>query len=140
MKTIIGPFKIESSTSRTGKHVVYSNLYVYSKEKGLSQFSKFVVEESQNKPTYVKGWAKSVKIAIDPGHFVIYSRFVKNFAKDVKGYINVYNHRGELIYRAKYINGVIRRSIGDPIYAWLVRVFVEVAKVPVAKTALGDES
>ncbi|MEM3926297.1 MAG: hypothetical protein QXS23_05830 [Desulfurococcaceae archaeon] len=139
MRTIIGPFKIENSTSRSGKHVIYSNLYIYSREKGLSTFSGFVIEESQDKPTYVKGWAKIVKIAVEPGYFVIYSRFVKNFAGRVKGYISVYNYKGELLYRGKYVDGVVRRSVGNPIYAWLIRVFVDVVKIPVTKMILGDE-
>ncbi|MCY0867744.1 MAG: hypothetical protein OWQ48_00720 [Desulfurococcus sp.] len=57
----------------------------------------------------------------------------------VKGYIAVYNHRGEIVYKAKYQNGVLRRSIGDPVYAWLVRVYVDTHRIPVSKTVLGDE-
>jgi len=70
---------------------------------------------------------------------MIYVWFVRNFKNNVKGYISILNHRGELLYRVKYINGFLVKSKGNPVYAWLVRLFIETTKIPVKTMKLGDE-
>jgi len=32
----------------------------------------------------------------------------------------------------------LRRSLGSPVYAWLIRMFVEQFKIPVSEIRLGD--
>jgi len=138
--TSVGYFKVESSRSRSGKHVASSTLLIYVRDKGVVKPSgDRVVEEAEANPTYVIGSAKSIKVRLSHGDFAIYGWFVKNYLNRVKGYISVYNYRGELVYRAKYLNGYLRRSKGSPVYAWLVRVFTEALKIPVSQTRLGDE-
>lgn len=97
------------------------------------------VEEAEATPTYVVGSARLIKVSLSHGDFALYGWFVRNHLGRVKGYVSVYNHRGELVYRARYFNGVLRRSVGNPVYAWLVRVFTEALRIPVSTTRLGDE-
>jgi len=139
---VVGDYLIESSVSRSGRHRAVSTLAIYSRERGFIPLSKAgdrVVEKSEAKPTYARGEAYRVKVKIAKGEYIIYGWFVKNFLNRVKGYISVYSHKGELIYRAKYVDGELRRSMGSPVNAWLVRVFTEQLKIPVKRTRLGDE-
>ncbi|MEL9908885.1 MAG: hypothetical protein QXP97_07970 [Desulfurococcus sp.] len=136
----IGYFKIENSRSRSGKHAASSTLLIYRRGIGVVKPGREnIIEETEARPTYVKGSAKSIKITLAHGDFAIYGWFVKNYMGRVKGYISVYNHRGELVYRAKYLNGVARLGVGSPVYAWLARIFIEALNIPVSKTHLGDE-
>ncbi len=142
MPEIISGLRIESSKSRTGKHILKSTALIYKKDKGLLSINKLrevVVGEEQVKPTYRRGWAKKIDVKLDHGDYLIHIWFVKNLWGKVKGYISVYNHKGELVYRAKYVDGDLRRSTGDPIYAWLVRLVAQELKIPVKRTKLGDE-
>ena len=139
---VVGEFKLEDSKSRRGKHRAKSIILIYSKDKGLIPLEKireYIVEENSDKATYVRGTAKRVKLRLRHGDYVLYAWFVRNFRGKVKGYIEVYNYKGELLYRAKYVDKILRKSIGDPLYAWLIRLFVEKTKLPVKEYALGDE-
>ncbi|MFZ8790798.1 MAG: hypothetical protein ACO2OS_00740 [Thermosphaera aggregans] len=137
---IIGDFLIENSRSRSSKHVSSSILLVYKKGKGLVKPSgDIVVEEKEGSPTYAKGRAKLIKVKLDHGDFAIYGWFVKNYLNRVKGYVEVFNHKGVLVFKARYSNGVLTRIAGDSVYAWLVRVFAEAVRLDVYKTRLGDE-
>ena len=139
MKLVLGDFRVESSKSRSGKHVLISTLLVYKKKEGLVPYTKCLISEAPISPVYREGSAKLVKIEVDQGDLVVYVRLVKNFKGVVKGYLEVYSSRGELLYRAKYSSGVVRFSKGNPVYAWLVRVILDVVKIPVKATYLGDE-
>ena len=139
MKLILGDFRVESSKSRSGKHILVSTLLVYKKKEGLVSYTKCLLSEIPVSPVYRNGSAKLVKIQVDHGDLIVYVYLVKNFKREVKGYVNVYNSRGELLYRAKYSSGVVRYSKGNPVYAWLVRVVLDVVKIPVKATYLGDE-
>jgi hypothetical protein len=139
---VVGDFLLEDSRSRTGRHHAKSIIVIYSRDKGLiplEKASEYIAYKGEGKPTYVRGKAYSVKLRLRHGDYVLYAWFVKNFLGKVKGYISVYNHRGELVYRAKYYDGILRYSIGNPIYAWLVRLFIDKARIPVRKIRLGDE-
>ncbi|MET1160792.1 MAG: hypothetical protein ABWW65_07520 [Thermoprotei archaeon] len=141
-EVVVGDFVVENSRSRSGRHHAVSVLVIYSREEGVIPVTKAsdrIAGVEPAKPTYVRGDAKAYKIKLKRGEYLIHGWFVKNFLGRVKGWINVYNYRGELVYRAKYINGVLRKSIGNPVNAWLVRVFVEYLKIPVRETHLGDE-
>lgn len=139
-KTVIGDFLIEESVSRSGKHRCASQILIYSKQFGVTPFtkaSKYVVEETVVKPTYVKGWAKRVKLSVEKGDFIVYGWFVKNFRNVVKGYVSVYNHRGELVLRVKYDDGVVKFSKGNLVYFWLVKLFIETYRVKVREYRVG---
>jgi len=135
----VGGFRVERSVSRSGKHLLYSTVFVYKKNVGLVPYTKCVISEQKAEPLYAKGDAKVVNLKTEHGDLVVHVVLVKNPMNRVKGYISVYNYRGELLYRAKYLNGFIVKSKGNSIYAWVVRLFLEVAKIPVTGTKLGDE-
>jgi hypothetical protein len=130
---------VEKSRSRSGKHLLSSTLLIYKKSQGLIPYVKSLVSEEKVKPTYAKGEAKLVKVKVEHGDFIIHSLFIRNFKNRVKGYISIFNHRGELVYRAKYNNGLVMKSKGNPVYAWLVRLFLNTLKIPVTNMRLGDE-
>jgi len=139
---IVGEYVLENSKSRSGKHKLSTILYIYDREKGLTSVAKaldIIVEKKSVKPTYSRGEAYAVKLKLGKGDYVIYGWFVKNFLGKVKGYISIYSYKGELVYRAKYYDGVLRRSVGNPVNAWLVRLFIDKTKIPVKETYLGDE-
>jgi len=141
VSSVVGEFQVESSKSKSGKHVLYSNVYVYSRAASrILPCDKYVASFTEVKPVYVRGRAKRVSLRVEKGDFVIYVWMVRNYLKRVKGYILLFNHSGELVYKAKYVDGSLRRSVGSPVYAWLVRLFVEQLKIPVRETRLGDES
>lgn len=132
-------FKVEKSRSRRGKHVLYSTILIYKKKEGLFPYTKLKHGEEPARTTYSRGEAKYVSLSLDPGDFAIYTWFIKNFKNKVKGYISVYSSKGQLVYRAKYLNGYVVYSKGDPVYAWLVRLVLETQRIPVINTKLGDE-
>lgn len=133
-------FKVENTRSRTGKHQCVSMVLIYKKGVGIVKPAReHIASEAAARGTYVRGEAKRVELLLSPGDFAIYAQLVKNYLNRVKGYITVYNHRGEMVYRAKYSNGYLRKSAGNPVFAWIVRLFVEAAKIPVKGYALGDE-
>lgn len=137
---IIGDFLLEKSHSRRRKHLSSSVLLVYKKGKGLVKLNpEIIAEERPAHPTYVKGEARLVKLKLEHGDFAIYGWFVRNYLNRVKGYIGVYNHKGVLVLKSRYNNGVLTRTFGDPVYSWLVRIFAEAMKINVSKTRLGDE-
>lgn len=143
MSYITGDYVLENSRSRSGRHRRVSVLIMYSRDRGIidsKNLSEYIVEEKSTKPIYSKGSARVIKLKTSKGDYVIYGYFTRNFLNRVKGYIEVYSYRGELIYRAKYLNGVLRRSVGNPVNAWLIRLFVDHLKIPVKEAKLGDEA
>ncbi len=133
----------ENSRSRSGKHILRSLIYIYSREKGLTPLSKIphrIVKAEEIPKTYRIGEARRLLVGLRHGEFLIQARFIKNFQGRVKGEISVYNYRGELVYKAKYVDGELRRSMGNPVYAWIVRLFASELRIPVKKTRLGDEN
>ncbi len=132
----------ESSKSRSGKHVLRQLVFIYSREKGLVPLSRLperIVSRSEAEKTYRRGRATRYSVRLKHGDYLLIARFIRNFYGKVKGSIEVYNYHGELVYRAKYVDRELRRSTGNPIYAWLVRLLAEKLKIPVKKTLLGDE-
>lgn len=137
---VIGDFLIENSRSRSGRHHAVSTLILYSKSSGvipLTKASELIVEERACKPTYVKGVGRRIKVRVGKGDFIVYGWFVKNFLSKVKGYITVYNYRGDEVYRVKYYDGVLRRSFGDLIYDWLIKIFVDINRIAVKEYRSG---
>jgi len=140
--TIVDGVVFEESKSRSGKHIVRKLGLILLHNNGLKNVMKLkdrIVKTIEIRPTYSKGWAKRLCIKTNQGDYVIQIAFVKNFLGKVKGYIEVYNYKGELVYRAVYKDGELRRSIGEPIYAWIIRLVSQELRIPVKKTRLGDE-
>ena len=132
----------EESRSRSNRHICRKVSLILLKNNGLKLLSKMperVLEKTETKPTYAHGRAIKYKVKLEHGDYAIQISLVKNLWGKVKGWISVYNYKGELVYRAKYVDGELRRSIGNPIYAWIIRLVAEELHIPVKKTRLGDE-
>ncbi len=133
---------VEESRSRSKKHLIRRLVLILKKDGRVIDVEKHrevIAGEKEAKPTYARGWAKNIDVLLEHGDYVIQAVFIKNFLGKVKGVIEVYNYRGELVYRAVYRDGELRRSIGDPVYAWIIRLVAERLRIPVKKTRLGDE-
>ncbi len=139
--TVIHGLLLEESRSRSGKHKRKCIVLLLLRDNGLQPVEKTgrVAASSEAKPVYARGWARSIAVAPGHGDYVVQLCFTRNMWGRVKGYISVYNYHGELVYRAKYVDGELRRSIGNPIYAWIPRLVAEQLRIPVKKTRLGDE-
>ncbi len=140
--TVINSLVDEDSRSRSGRHVVKKRAFILLKNGLLKPVSKLedrVLEVRDIEPTYSRGKARCYRVRLDHGDYAIQVSFVKNLWGRVKGFIEAYNYKGELVYRAKYFDGELRRSIGAPIYAWIIRLVTQLLKIPVSKTRLGDE-
>jgi hypothetical protein len=134
--------RLEKSRSRSRKHAERRLVYIYTEEKGLQPIEREpwrIKHREKTTPIYVDGEAENILVELDHGEYLLEARFNRNNRGKVKGLISVYNYKGKLVYRAKYIDGELRRSTGNPIYAWLVRLLAQTLHIPVRKTMLGDE-
>jgi len=132
----------EESRSRSGRHVCRKLALVLLRDNGLKPVSRLgdrVVDREAVRPTYSRGRAIRYRVKLSHGDYAIQLSLVRNLWGRVKGWITVYNYRGELVYRARYCDGELRRSLGNPLYAWIVRLVVEELRIPVKRTRLGDE-
>ncbi len=132
----------EESRSKSGRHVCRRIPLILTKEHRLVPVNRVgdrIADQREAKTTYSKGRAVEYKVRLLHGEFAIQVSLVKNLWGQVKGWITVYNCRGEIVYRARYVEGELRRSIGNPIYAWIVRLVSGKLKIPVKRTRLGDE-
>lgn len=133
---------VEESRSRSRKHLAKKIVVVLKKNGRLldvMKHSELVAGEKEGKPLYARGWAKNIDVILEHGDYVIQIVFIRNFLGKVKGVIEVYNHKGELVYKAVYRDSELRRSRGNPLYAWIVRFIAEKLRIPVKGTRLGDE-
>ncbi len=131
----------EESISKTKRHVARKIALILLKDNGIKPVQKLkerITRIEDIKPIYSGGYAKRYYIMLSHGDYAIQVSFVKNLWGKVKGFITVYNSRGEMIYRAKYDNGFVRKSVGNPVFAWIVRVVIDALKIPVKKLELGD--
>ena len=129
--------RIEKSRSRTGKHAVRSLALLVSPEGEVAEPKPRIVNKV--KPLYRVGEAYESYYTVPPGWFLVHVWLVKNLRGHVKGYIEVFDSDGRLVYRAVYRRLKLRRSTGDPSYAWIVRRVAEHLGLPVKNTNLGDE-
>ncbi len=142
MDSIVKGLIEEESRSRSGKHICRRIVLIVTKGGTIVSLTKDparVVGKREVKPTYVLGKAFEVAVRTDPRDYVVQISLVRNFLKRVKGYISVFAGTGQIVYRAKYIDGELRRSLGKPMYAWVVRLVSSAMNIPVKATTLGDE-
>ncbi len=124
----------ERSFSRSGKHAVRRLVLVVSKEGVREPEARRI----RVKPLYVKGEAYLLKdVRVGEGEYLVQASFVRNLRGHVKGTMEVYTGDGALVYRAVYRKLKVRRSMGDPKYAWVVKKVVEHLKLPVKRMSLG---
>ncbi len=132
----------EESRSRSGRHVCKRLVLIVTKGGAIVSLTKDpvrVLSKREVKPTYVLGRAFEVSVRTDPRDYVVQISLIRNFLRKVKGYISVFTGTGQMVYRAKYIDGELRRSLGKPVYAWIVRLISSAINIPVKATMLGDE-
>jgi len=129
--------RLERSRSRTGKHAARSLVLLVSESGEVVEARPRLYRRV--KPLYSKGEAFEASFEVPPGWYLVYVWLVRNLRGHVKGYIEVYSRDAELLYRAVYRRLKLRRSRGDPRYAWIVRRVVEHLRLPVKNTNLGDE-
>lgn len=124
----------ERSFSRSGKHAVRRLVLVVSKEGVHEPEARRV----RTKPLYARGEAYLLRdVRIGGGEYLVQASFVRNLRGQVRGVIEVYTGDGALVYRAVYRKLKIRRSMGDPRYAWVVQRVAEHLKLPVKRMNLG---
>lgn len=132
----------EESRSRSGKHICRRIILIVTKGGSIISLTKEpvrILSKREVKPTYVLGKAFEVTVRTDPRDYVVQVSLVRNFLKRVKGYISVFTGTGQMVYRAKYVDGELRRSLGKPAYAWIIRLVSSAINIPVKATTLGDE-
>ena len=124
----------EKSKSRRGKHAVrYIALIVDSK--GNIRIPKPSRREPA-KPTYSRGFAETLYVNLSEGEYAVQVRLVKNLKGHVKGWIEVYDSDGRMVYRAVYRKLKLRYSKGDATYAWIVERVAEHLKLPIKRSNL----
>lgn len=129
--------RLEKSRSRRGSHAARSLVFLVSEDGQVVEARPR--EYRRVKPLYSRGEAYEAWFDVPQGWYLVYVWLVRNQRGHVKGYIEVYSRDAELLYRAVYRRLKLRRSRGDPRYAWIVRRVAEYLKLPVKNTNLGDE-
>ncbi len=125
--------RIEKSSSRSGRHAVYYNVFIVDKRCVIKQPK--LVKQRRVKPIYRKGEALEAKAKLpeNPDEVLVKVRFVKNLMGKVKGEIEVYNSEGELVLKTVYRKLKVRRSRGDPEYRWAIECLMDKLKLPVKR-------
>ncbi|KSW12270.1 hypothetical protein CF15_05845 [Pyrodictium occultum] len=130
--------RMERSKSRSGKHAARSLALLVSEDGQIVEPRPRMVREER--PLYSRGSAYIASVAVPPGWYLVYIYLVKNLRGHVKGYIEVYSHDAQLLYRAVYRRLKLRYSRGDPRYAWIVQGVVDYLRLPVKNMNLGGEA
>lgn len=125
----------ELSKSRSGKHAVRKLAFIVSKDGGVRKVDCSNGEEGVK--TYAKGWSRVCNVELKENEYAVQIHLVRNLYGHVKGYIEVYDHNGNMVFRAVYRKLKIRRSHGHLRYAWIVKRVAEGLKLPVKRYNLG---
>ena len=127
-------FIVERSKSRRGGHAERKIALIVS--------PSGVVEEPKPRrrrsvaPVYSRGSAEEWEVDVPEGYYAVQVRLVRNTRGHVKGYIEVYDSEGRLVYRAVYRRLKLRYSKGDPTHAWVVEKVAQYLKLPVKRVNL----
>ncbi len=125
----------ELSKSRTGKHAVRRLVLIVSKHKGVRKAECSDVKITDK--VYSRGWARECHVELGEDEYAVQIFLVKNLYGHVKGVIEVYRNDGTMVFRAVYRRLKLRRSMGDPRYAWIVKTVADYLKLPVKRYNLG---
>ncbi|MET1102115.1 MAG: hypothetical protein ABWW69_06560 [Pyrodictiaceae archaeon] len=125
----------ELSKSRKAKHAVRDiALIAWPEKRAIEKPVPAKVEE--DKPTYSRGEAKKIVVNLPWGAYAVQVHMVRNFRGHVKGWINVYDYKGRLVFRAVYRKLKLRYSCGDKGLAWIVELVAEKLKLPLKRINL----
>ena len=125
----------ELSKSRSGRHAIRKLILVVSKHKGVRKAECIETEDADK--VYSRGWARKCTIELSEDEYAVQVFLVKNLYGHVKGVIEVYRNDGTMVFRAVYRRLKLRRSMGDPKYAWIVRTVADYLRLPVKRYNLG---
>ena len=125
----------ELSKSRSGRHAVRRLILIVSRHKDVrsAKCSKTRLVKS----VYSRGWAQECVVELGEDEYAVQVYLVKNLYGHVKGVIEVYRSDGTMVFRAVYRRLKLRRSMGDPKYAWIVKLVADYLKLPVKRYNLG---
>ena len=116
--------------SRSGKHAAREIVLEVCDER--VEKPKVRRRKSVN-PTYSKGHA--YEIDVESRCVLVHVRMVKCLRNRYKGMLTVYRD-GEVALRIKYLNGVLRRSCGDPKYFSFVEKVLASLRIPYRRVNL----
>ncbi len=125
----------ELSKSRSGRHAVRRLILIVSRHKDVR--SAKCSETKLVKSVYSRGWARECVVELGEDEYAVQVYLVKNLYGHVKGVIEVYRSDGTMVFRAVYRRLKLRRSMGDPKYAWIVKLVADYLKLPVKRYNLG---
>ena len=129
---------MEKSKSRSGKHAVRDIALVVRSDGTVVEAKPRA--QYPVKPVYSKGEAYLVHVDIGENEYAVQVHLVRNLRGHVKGYIEVYNSDGTLLYRAVYRKLKLRYSKGDDRYSWIVEAVASYLKLPVKRVNLKSPS
>jgi len=124
----------EQSKSRKGIHMKRCIALVF--DSNGNMLKPRVRLRETVKPTYSKGHAYLLHVEVPDNAYAVQACFTRNWRGMVKGFIEVYDSSGALLFRAVYRKLKLRYSKGDPAYAWLARLAASVLKLPVKRENL----
>lgn len=122
---------VEKSKSRRGLHAIVRKVFIVSRDGRVREVTGPRVGPAEK--TYSRGEAFRVKVEPREGELIVYAVLVRGLRGRVKGYFEVYDGKGRLLYRAVYRKLKVRYSKGDPEYAWAVKLVVEKLRIPVKR-------
>ncbi len=125
---------LELTKSRSGKHASRRLAFIITEEGDLRELkdgSKCIKCK-----TYAEGEAREVEVELGRGEYLALVWLVRNLRNHVKGEILLLNSKGDMVFRAVYRRLKLRRTHGDPKYAWMVRVIADRIGLYVKKYSL----
>ncbi len=122
---------VERSKSRRGLHAIVKKVFLVSRDGSVVEVTGPRVGEAPR--TYSRGEAYRVRVKPREDQLVVYVVLVRGLRGRVKGYFEVYDRDGRLLYRAVYRRLKVRYSKGDPEYAWAVKLVAEKLGIPVKR-------
>ncbi len=122
---------VEKSKSRRGIHAIVRKVFLVSRDGRVVEVTGPRVGPAER--TYSRGEAYRVKVKPGKDELVVYVVLVRGLRGRVKGYFEVYDESGRLLYRAVYRKLKVRYSKGDPSYSWAVKLVAEKLRIPVKR-------
>jgi hypothetical protein len=122
---------VERSKSRRGIHAIVRKVFLVSRDGRVVEVTGPRVGPAEK--TYSRGEAYRVRVKPREDELVVYVVLVRGLRGRVKGYFEVYDRSGRMVYRAVYRKLKVRYSKGDPNYAWAVERVVEKLGIPVKR-------
>lgn len=126
---------LEKSRSKSGKHAFVRLAARVNLD--TNEVIEVIQPTGSSPPkTYSEGISKEVNLKYGNKEALVIVSMVKvphpNPKRRVKGTVEVYSN-GELVYKAKYVKGILRGSAGDPKYFPAVKVVFEKLQIPVKR-------